>query len=59
MERGNKQVAVYDPEKKEISEIDTCFTTDHNEFGADGSLFFGQNGSVGWVNTAAWDKTHK
>ncbi len=58
MERGNKQVAVYDPEKKEISEIDTCFTTDHNEFGADGSLFFGQNGSVGWVNTAAWDKTH-
>ena len=44
LERGNKQVAVYDPEKKEFSEIDTCFTTDHNEFGADGSLFFGQNG---------------
>jgi hypothetical protein len=58
MARGTKQVAVYDPEKKEISEIDTCFTTDHNEFGADGSLFFGQNGSVGWVNTAVWDKTH-
>jgi len=30
--------------EEEISEIDTCFTTDHNEFGADGSLFFGQNG---------------
>ena len=58
MPRGAKQVAVYDPEKKEVSEIDTCFTTDHNEFGADGSLFFGQNGSVGWVNTAMWDKTH-
>jgi len=58
MERGNKQVAVYDPEKREISEIDTCFTTDHNEFGADGSLFFGQNGSIGWVNTSAWDRTH-
>ena len=27
LERGNKQVAVYDPEKKEFSEIDTCFTT--------------------------------
>ncbi len=58
LERGNKQVAFYDPEKKEFSEIDTCFTTDHNEFGADGSLFFGQNGSVGWVDTAAWDRTH-
>ncbi len=59
LEHGNKQVAVYDPEKREISEIDTCFTTDHNEFGADGSLFFGQNGSVGWVNSAVWDRTHK
>jgi len=58
MARSTKEVAVYDPEKKEFSEIDTCFTTDHNEFGADGSLFFGQNGSVGWVNTAVWDKTH-
>lgn len=58
LERGNKQVAFYDPEKKEFSAIDTCFTTDHNEFGADGSLFFGQNGSVGWVDTAAWDRTH-
>jgi hypothetical protein len=58
MERGLKQVGVYDPEKKEVSEIDTCFTTDHNEFGADGSLFFGQNGSVGWVNTTTWDQTH-
>ena len=59
MARSTKQVAVYDPEKREISEIDTCFTTDHNEFGADGSLFFGQPpGTIGWVNTAVWDKTH-
>ena len=58
MERGSKQVTMYDPEKRDMTLIDTCFTTDHNEFGADGSLFFGQNGSVGWVNTAVWDKTH-
>jgi hypothetical protein len=58
LEKGRKQVAVYDPEKKEITEIDTCFTTDHNELGSDGSLFFGQLGAVGWVNTAVWDKTH-
>jgi hypothetical protein len=59
LEHGDKQVAVYDPAKKGISEIDTCFTTDHNEFGADGRLFFGQAGSVGWINPATWDKTHK
>ena len=59
LEHGNKQVGVYDPEKKAFSEIDTCFTTDHNEFGADGSLFFGQTGAVGSrVDTATWDKTH-
>jgi hypothetical protein len=58
LQRGNKQVAVFDPEKKEVSEIDTCFTTDHNAFGADGSLFFGQAGSIGWVDTATWDRTH-
>jgi hypothetical protein len=53
-----KQVGMYDPEKKSFSEIDTCFTTDHNEFGPDGSLFFGQPGYIGWVDTAAWDRTH-
>jgi len=58
MDRGNKQVGMFDPAKKQFTEIDTCFTTDHNEFGADGTLFFGQPGSVGWVNTATWDKTH-
>jgi hypothetical protein len=58
MEHGNKQVGMYDPEKREVSEIDTCFTTDHNEFASDGSLFFGQTGAIGWVNTATWDKTH-
>jgi hypothetical protein len=58
IERAAKQVAVYDPEKREVSEIDTCFTTDHNDFGADGKLFFGAGGAVGWVDTPAWDKTH-
>jgi len=53
-----KQVGMYDPEKKSFREIDTCFTTDHNEFGPDGSLFFGQPGYIGWVDTAAWDRTH-
>jgi hypothetical protein len=61
LDRGNKQVAIYDPETKNVSEIDTCFTTDHNEFGADGNLFFGvccTTDSIGWVNSKVWDKTH-
>ena len=56
--RGTKQVGNYDPETQKVSEIDTCFTTDHNEFAPDGSLFFGQTGSIGWVDTKMWDKTH-
>ena len=56
IERSTKQVAVYDPEKGDVSEVDTCFTTDHNDFGADGKLFFGAAGAVGWVDTAVWDK---
>jgi hypothetical protein len=58
LDRGNKQVAVYDPATKKVSEIDTCFTTDHNEFANDGSLFFGMTGAVGWVNSKKWDEAH-
>jgi hypothetical protein len=58
LERGAKQVAVYDPEKKEVSEVDTCFMTDHNDFSKESKLFFGQTGTIGWVDTPVWDKTH-
>jgi hypothetical protein len=58
IEMGTKQVGMYDPETKQVSEVDTCFTTDHNEVGPDSSVFFGQANAVGWVDTKAWDKTH-
>ena len=58
IEMGAKQVGMYDPETKQVSEVDTCFTTDHNEVGPDSSVFFGQANAVGWVDTKAWDKTH-
>jgi hypothetical protein len=58
MPNGNKQIGFYDPETRQITGIDTCFTTDHNELGPDGSLFFGATNAIGWVNTATYDKTH-
>src|ERR1700730_15418064 len=55
---GNKQVAFYDPRTEKITSIETCFAPDHNDFSADGSLFFGQDDAVGWVNTNVYDETH-
>jgi len=55
---SGKQVAFYDPTTSEVTEIDTCFTADHNQFGSDSSLFFGQNDAVGWIDTKVYDKTH-
>ncbi len=58
IEKGTKQVGMYDPETKKVSEIDTCFTTDHNEIGPDSSIFFGQPNAIGWVDAKMYDKTH-
>ena len=60
LERGNKQVEFYDPKTKQFSEIDTCFTTDHDQFAQDSgnSIFFGQTGSLGWINSKIYDQTH-
>lgn len=54
---SGKQVARYDPTTGTIVQIDTCFSADHNQFAADGSLFFGQRDVIGWVDTAAYDRT--
>jgi hypothetical protein len=63
LNRSGKQVAVYDPRGERMTLVDTCFTTDHNAFAAapDSPLYFGQaygdEGTVGWVSTAIFDKT--
>ena len=56
---GARQVMVYDPKTKQFTNIDTCFDADHNHFAenAESTLYFGQNNTLGWVDTAAWDKT--
>ena len=46
LERGRKQVAMYDPETEQFSEIDTCFNADHNVLSEDNLLYFGMTGAA-------------
>jgi hypothetical protein len=56
---GARQVMMYDPKTKQFTQIDTCFDADHNHFAenAESTLYFGQNNTLGWVDTATFDKT--
>ena len=49
---------LYDPKTKQFTPIDTCFAADHNEFDDRDQLVLGQDDAVGWIDTAAFDKTH-
>jgi hypothetical protein len=56
--QNSRQVTVYDPRSKKFTFIDTCFGTQHLNFGedADDTLWFSTNTQgklalVGWVNT--------
>ena len=59
--RAGKQAAVYDPETKKFTPIDTCFNTHHLQFGfdKDNTLFFSPPGgqAFGWLNTRVFDET--
>ena len=56
---GSRQVMLYDPKTKQFAQIDTCFDADHNHFAhnAEQTLYFGQNNTLGWVDTAVYEKT--
>jgi hypothetical protein len=58
LKQSSRQVSAYDPKTRQWSNIDTCFSADHNMLGGDNLLYFGMNGAVGWVDLTAWDKTH-
>lgn len=60
---SGRQLAVYDPATKQISMIDTCFSTHHLVFASDANNTLwtssgGGGGVVGWLNTRLWDRTH-
>ena len=58
---ASKQAAVYDPETKKFTAIDTCFNTHHLQFAydKDNTLFFSNPGgqAFGWLNTRIFDET--
>ena len=57
VERGTRQVFMYDPETAGFSEIDTCFSADHNQLGHDDVFYYGFRDGVGWVDTEIWAET--
>jgi hypothetical protein len=60
---SGRQLAMYDPKTKELSLIDTCFSTHHLVFAEDANRTLwtssgGGGGAIGWLNTKVWDATH-
>ena len=59
LETSNRQYAVYDPKTKSFKTLNTCFGTFHLNFAhdADNTLWSGELGVAGWINTRVWDET--
>jgi hypothetical protein len=56
---SGRHVTMWDPRTQKWTLIDTCWNSDHNEFGPapDHSLFFGTTSVVAWVNSRILDET--
>ena len=60
LERSGRHLAVYEPASGEYTFIDTCFSTHHLQFAADGNdtLWTSGGGQVaGWLDTKMFDET--
>ncbi len=57
IERGTRQAFRYDPETEDFSEIDTCFSADHNQLGEDERFYYGFRDGVGWIDVEIWEET--
>ena len=57
--RGTRQAFMYDPETERFSEIDTCFSADHNQLGHDDKFYYGFRDGVGWIDTKVWEETEE
>ena len=57
--RGGSGIARFDPKSETWTTVDTCWHSDHNEFGGppDYKLYFGDGAVVGWVNIKTLDET--
>ena len=57
IEVGTRQVFLYDPPTETFSEIDTCYSADHNQLGHDERFYYGFREGVGWIDVELWDET--
>jgi len=63
IERSGRQFSMYDPETKEFTLIDTCFSTHHLQFAEDANNTLWASGGVagsdvvGWLNRRMFDET--
>ena len=59
---SGRQASFFDPQTKQFTLIDTCFSTHHLQFDndADETVYFNElSGPVfGWINTKVYDQTH-
>jgi hypothetical protein len=61
LNNSGRQLAVYDPTTKKLTQISTCFSTHHLMFAEDENRTLWTSGGgqvVGWLNTKMWDETH-
>lgn len=59
---AGRHLAMYDPQKKEVKLVGTCFATHHLQFAEDANNTLwtssgGGGGAVGWLNTKMWEET--
>jgi hypothetical protein len=60
MERASRHLALYDPNKRGITHISTCFSTHHLMFAEDANHTLWTSGGgpvVGWLNRKMFDET--
>jgi hypothetical protein len=56
--QSGRQMQLYDPRRKEVTTIDTCFGTHHLNFDDNDVLWFTGGGAVeGWFDTKVYDQT--
>jgi hypothetical protein len=60
LERSSRHLAVYEPQNKKYTFVDTCFSTHHLQFAEDASHTLWTSGGgpvIGWLDTVKFDAT--
>ena len=51
LKRSARQLASVDPRTERVNALDTCVTVDATDIAADGKLYVGGPGTIGWIDT--------